>query len=147
MNSSLISIDVITVDDADYRQVWLLREEVLRKPLGLSLVNEDLSGDRHDTILAARNGSDIVGCVMLRHTDEQTVRLRAMAVYTEWQGKGVGSMLVTHAETIAAQKYRHIILHARKVAMEFYRKLGYHTIGNEFYEVGIPHYLMGKQIA
>ncbi|MBS1687606.1 MAG: GNAT family N-acetyltransferase, partial [Bacteroidetes bacterium] len=37
-----ISIKEIKVNTPEYEQVWELREEVLRKPLGQSLKNDDL---------------------------------------------------------------------------------------------------------
>ena len=70
-----------------------------------------------------------------------------MAVYPEWQGKGIGRLLMLAAEEYAhTAGYTMISLHARKTAMEFYDKLGYATIGHEFTEVGIPHYKMTKSL-
>ncbi len=70
-----------------------------------------------------------------------------MAVYGEWQGKGIGGMLVIAAEKFSTQKgYGKMILHARKVALEFYKRLGYEAYGSEFTEVGIPHYMMEKKL-
>jgi GNAT superfamily N-acetyltransferase len=70
-----------------------------------------------------------------------------MAVYEEWQGQGIGKILVDAAEAYAKEKgYVSIILHARKVAEGFYKKLGYYTTSSEFTEVGIPHVVMEKDI-
>jgi len=40
--------------------------------------------------------------------------------------------------------YKRIYLHAREYAVPFYEALGYHTFGEEFTEVGIPHRHMQK---
>jgi len=37
-------------------------------------------------------------------------------------------------------------MHARKTAIGFYEKSGYSVIGDEFTEVGIPHFEMVKKI-
>jgi len=130
-----------------YRQVWELREEVLRKPIGLSLKNEDLSRDKEDAIFIAEHNGKVIGCVMGRHTAEG-LQLRQMAVYDEWQGKGIGRMLVLAAEAYAMQKgYARILLHARKLAVGFYSGMGYTTYGDEFSEVGIAHFMMEKLLA
>jgi predicted N-acetyltransferase YhbS len=131
-----------------YQPVWELREEILRKPLGMSLKNEDLSRDHEDVILVAQDGGNVIGCLMLHHVDSGQLQMRQMAVYNEWQGKGIGRLLVQAAEVYAAEKgYSKIVLHARKVALGFYEVLGYTAHGDEFSEVGIPHYMMEKQVA
>ena len=79
--------------------------------------------------------------------DTETVQLRAMAVYNEWQGKGVGRLLVQALEDNACQAgYNKIILHARKVVLGFYKSMHYRQVGDEFVEVGIPHFHMEKEI-
>jgi len=144
---SEISITHITSKDARYQGVWELREEVLRRPLGMSLKNEDLSKDHEDIIFIAENGAELIGCLMLHEPDKDVVQFRQMAVYDAWQGKGIGRQLMLAAEQYCTQKgYKKIILHARKVAMGFYRSLGYAIIGNEFIEVGIVHYIMEKSL-
>ena len=131
-----------------YPQVLDLREAVLRRPLGLSLRNEDLSMDASDTIFVALQDDDtrVAGCVMMHPLPgHKRVKLRAMAVYPELQGSGLGRMLVQAAEAWAWQQgFETIVLHARKTALGFYERLGYEVLGEEFTEVGIPHRLMQK---
>jgi predicted GNAT family N-acyltransferase len=70
-----------------------------------------------------------------------------MAVKETWQGHGVGKTLVQFAEKTAAERsYQRIELHAREVALSFYKKLAYRIRGSQFMEVGIPHYLMEKKL-
>lgn len=130
-----------------YADVFALREEILRRPLGMSLHNEDLSRDYTDVIMAGRIEGKIVCCLMLHHVNAQEVQLRQMAVYEAWQGKGVGRQLVQAAEQLAAEKgYKKMILHARDVAKGFYSSMQYRIVGDEFTEVGIPHYHMEKEL-
>lgn len=142
-----MTISIIDPHSPQYQQVWELREAVLRKPLGRSLKNEDLSRDLTDTIFGAEEQDTVVGCVILHHTPEGHAQLRAMAVYDHLQGKGVGAALVKAFEQHAKEKgYSKIILHARAYALGFYQKLGYTAYGDEFTEVGIPHYMMEKEL-
>lgn len=138
----------ITPHDAAYKDVFELREDILRKPIGLSLHNEDLSNEVNDHILTATDEQQIVGCLILTPKGNGTVQLRQMAVAAHQQGKNVGRQLVQYAEQFARNNgYRRIILHARIVAQGFYDKLGYLPQGNVFTEVGIPHIEMEKQLA
>lgn len=118
---------------------------MLRKPLGLSLKNENLDRDNTNTFFIAEHEGKIIGCVLMEPKDSDTVQLRAMAVYDEWSRKGVGRQLVQALEQNAWQNgYKKIILHARKVVLGFYKSMDYQQIGDEFVEVGIPHYHMEK---
>lgn len=135
----------ITPQDAAYLAVFELREEILRKPIGLSLHNEDLSDEVNDHILVATDDDEIIACLILSPLPDKTVQLRQMAVAAPWQGKNIGKQLVTYAEQFAWDNgYQRIMLHARIVAKGFYEKLNYRQVGNEFTEVGIPHIEMEK---
>ena len=70
-----------------------------------------------------------------------------MAVMNNLRGKGIGRALMNFAENIARDLgYRTITMHARKTAIGFYEKLGYGVVGEEFYEVTIPHFEMQKEL-
>ena len=66
----------------------------MRRPIGLSLRNEDLSRDKEDDIFIAEHDNKVIACLLLHPLEENNVQLRAMAVYAGWQGKGVGKLLV-----------------------------------------------------
>lgn len=145
---SQIAITHITSKDTRYQGVWDLREEVLRRPLGMSLKNEDLSKDHEDVIFIAEEEDKVIGCLMLHDTGNGIMQFRQMAVYDEWQGKGIGRQLMLAAEQYCVQQgYSSITLHARSVAVGFYKGLGYAVDGDEFAEVGIPHYIMNKKLS
>lgn len=134
-----ITIEQLSTQHPYYPQVYDLREEVLRKPIGLSLDDDDPDADELDTILVAMHGGKVIGCLMLQTTNDPAVtKLRQMAVSPYWQRKGIGSRLVMAAEELLRQKQiGRIILHARVTAAGFYRKLGYAVAGDTFMEVGI----------
>lgn len=142
-----LAVVKIKVPSVEYDEVFALRDLLLRQPIGMRLADEDLSRDHTDSILAGKVGGKVIACLILTHKDEKTVQLRQMAVYPEWQGKGMGRQLVEAAEFYAQQEgYTTMVLHARKVAMGFYRSMGYTVTSDEFTEVGIPHYVMEKRL-
>jgi N-acetylglutamate synthase-like GNAT family acetyltransferase len=142
-----IAVSRIRSSSPQYPRVLALREEILRVPLGLSLKNEDLSRDLINDIFIAEHANAVIGCLQLQEVDKDSIQLRAMAVSNEWQGKGIGRLLVKAAEDFAIEnKYEKVVLHARKVALGFYATLGYTIYGDEFIEVGIPHFIMEKTI-
>lgn len=122
-----------------------LRNDILRKPLGLSFTPEELEKEKEEILIGAFEDDKMLGCCMLIREDAQTVRLRQMAVLNNLQGKGIGRALMQFAENLASDRgYQKITMHARKTATGFYEKLGYVVRGEQFDEVTIPHYIMEK---
>lgn len=141
----MLRFRTITPHDNEYKDVFELREEILRKPLGLSLYDEDLSNEVNEHILVAEEEGKIVACLILTPRDGNMVQLRQMAVAETRQGQHIGRQLVGYAEQFAWNKgYKSIMLHARVVAKGFYEKLGYVQQGGIFTEVNIPHIEMIK---
>lgn len=131
----------------EYQQMVNLRNEILRKPLGLSLDKEELDKEKDDILMGAFEDDRLLGCCLLTRMDAFTVRLRQMAVPNNMQGKGVGRALMIFAENIARDLgYRKLCMHARQTAVGFYQKLGYSISGEPFEEVTIPHYIMEKAL-
>ncbi|HEY5390617.1 MAG TPA: GNAT family N-acetyltransferase [Hanamia sp.] len=131
----------------EYDQMIKLRYEILRKPLKLDFTEEQLQKEKNDILIGAFEEDKILGCCLLTKEDQNSVRLRQMAVANNLQGKGIGASMMNYAENIARDAgYKKIIMHARKTAIGFYEKLGYIVTGNEFTEVSIPHYVMEKKL-
>jgi predicted GNAT family N-acyltransferase len=128
-----------------YKAELALRDEMLRKPLGLEVyaeASEAEIGYRHFGI--ERDGA-IVACLMCVPLENNTVKIRQMAVLTEFQGTGLGRRLMEEVEAVLrADGIGNLVLNARHTAIGFYEKLGYSKVGDEFIEVGIPHWRMEK---
>ncbi|HEX9511321.1 MAG TPA: GNAT family N-acetyltransferase [Puia sp.] len=141
-----MALRIIDHGTKEYQQMVNLRNEILRKPLGLALLADELEKEKDDVLMGAFEDDDrLLGCCLLTRMDPTTIRLRQMAVPNSMQGKGIGRALMIFAENIARDLgYKKLTMHARKTALGFYQKLGYQVTGNEFQEVTIPHYIMEK---
>ena len=131
----------------EYLQMVKLRNDILRKPLGLSLTSEELGQEKEDILIGAFDDDDMLACCMLTKAGHNCLRLRQMAVQNNLQGKGIGASMMNFAEILSRDKgYKKLIMHARETAVGFYEKLGYKVVGNKFTEVTIPHYVMEKKL-
>ncbi|HET6253473.1 MAG TPA: GNAT family N-acetyltransferase [Puia sp.] len=131
----------------EYQQMVQLRNDMLRKPLGLDFDAAELEQEKEDILMGAFEDERMLGCCLMTRVDADTLRLRQMAVPNNMQGKGVGRALMIFAENIARDLgYKRLCMHARKTAVGFYQKLGYRVTGDEFTEVTIPHYVMEKDL-
>jgi histidinol dehydrogenase len=136
---------VINFDSPEYRWMCRLRDEVLRKPIGLRLTEAETARDKDDILLACLKNEEAIACCILTEIAPDTVQLRQMAVAPAYQGKGIGEQILRFVEKKADENgYDVIRLHARKTAAGFYEKNGYSILGEEFTEVGIPHLKMEK---
>ncbi len=142
-----MALKILDHGSREYQQMVHLRNEILRKPLGLEFTPEELEKEKDEILIGAFEDEKMLGCCMLIKVDKSTVRLRQMAVLNNLQGKGIGRALMQFAENIARDRgFRSIIMHARASAIGFYEKLGYQVSGNEFEEVTLPHYTMEKRL-
>ena len=131
----------------EYRQMVALRDEILRRPLNLSFSKEELETEKNDILIGAFDEDKILGCCLLTRIDDNSVRLRQMAVQYNLQRKGIGAAILNYAENLARDHgYKIIVMHARKQVAAFYEKLGYKVTSDEFIEITIPHLQMEKNL-
>ena len=131
----------------EYQQMVKLRNEILRRPLGLDYTPEELAREKEDILIGAFDEDEMLACCLLTQIDNRTLKLRQMAVQNNLQGKGIGGSMMNFAELVARDKgFKKLVMHARKTALGFYEKLGYKTIGDEFIEVTLPHFVMEKKL-
>ncbi len=142
-----MALKIIDHGSKEYEQMVRLRNDILRKPLGLEFSNEELEQEKNEILIAAFEDDKMLGCCMLVKNDDKNCRLRQMAVLNNNQGKGIGRALMIFAENIARDLgFRKLNMHARKTALGFYERLGYKVVGEEFAEVTIPHFEMEKSL-
>ncbi len=140
-------LKIIDYGSKEYQQMVDLRNEILRKPLGMVLDENDTASDATNILIAAFEDDKILGCCMLIREQNSNILLRQMAVKNFLQGKGIGRSLMEFAENIARDiGYGEIAMHARSTSAGFYEKMGYRVSGEEFIKLSIPHVLMKKRI-
>jgi N-acetylglutamate synthase and related acetyltransferases len=131
----------------EYHQMVDLRNEILRKPLDLTFTEEELENEKDDILIGAFEEEKILGCCLLTRIDDNSVRLRQMAVQNNLQGKGIGASMLNYAENLARDHgFKNMVMHARKPVVGFYEKLGYKVTSGEFVEITIPHHVMEKNL-
>lgn len=142
-------MEIMTIEhnSADHEQMIGLRITQLLEPIGVPSSYIDREKEEADTLVGAFEKNEIIGCCVLTPKDGSTIQLRQMAVRQDYRGKRVGAAILQFAEELARDNgFSLLMLHARNPVMEFYRKCGYEVEGEEFFEVGIGHHKMQKQL-
>ena len=147
-NESVTVYSEITYGSDEYHRTVALRDEILRKPLGLAFSTGELAAEKDSFHLVCYQDGNLAACVVLKPVSSGKIHMRQLAVGTSFQGRGIGTALVVWAESFVLRHgYHEIIMHARESASGFYGKLGYVRQGDSFIEVTIPHVLMRKVLA
>ncbi|MEI9934156.1 MAG: GNAT family N-acetyltransferase [Ferruginibacter sp.] len=142
-----MAIKQIDYGTKEYKKMVELRYEILRKPLGLSFTEAHLAKDKDAILIGVFDEDEILASCVLSPVDDQTLRLRQMAVQKNLQGKGIGESIMNFAENLARDKgYKSLMMHARDSAIGFYEKFGYKVKGDQFIELDTPHHVMEKQL-
>lgn len=137
---------IISFGSPEHEQARDLRDEVLRKPLGLRLEENEWRHDKDAIIIAGFEEKKLLAtCMLIPH--RMQMQMRQVAVSPALQGKGVGSAMMLfceeHARTLGLTE---IYAHARCTALAYYERNGYIPEGEEFLEQGIPHIMVRKKL-
>ncbi len=125
-----------------------LRYDILRKPWNQP--KETSSDGMEDTAINAfiLDNGKVIACGRLQDNGEGLGQIRYMAVDSDYQGKGLGKLIVIKLEEEARKiNLQTIELQARENAVEFYKSQGYVVKETSFklWDI-IQHYLMTKEI-
>jgi predicted GNAT family N-acyltransferase len=124
-----------------------LRISQLLQPIGVPASYIEKEKEKNDFLIGAFKRRQIIGCCVLTPREKGTVQLRQMVVRKEYRGKKIGAALIEFAEMIAKENHFSVLMmHARNPVVDFYKKCGYEILGEPFFEVGIGHHKMQKQL-
>jgi len=132
----------------EFKQYYNLRFRMLRAPWGEAEGSEvdDIEDECFHVMVLDNDKTIGVGRLQYNAVDE--AQIRYMAVDKDYEGNGIGRMIVNALEQEAADNdIRTVVLDAREPAVGFYLKLGY-SIERESYVLfdEIQHYRMTKHI-
>lgn len=137
---------IIPFASAEYDEAVSLRQEILRKPLGLTFTQEELEKEKYHIHIAGFLEKEL--CVTAVLVPEgNTCKMQRVATKASLQNRGFGSALLAFCEAFAKEQgYASIYCHARSTAVPFYLKNHYVLEGEPFDEDGIPHHKMRKTL-
>jgi GNAT superfamily N-acetyltransferase len=142
----VVEILVVPWGSDFYYQALALRNLYLRQPLGLSFTEDDRWEDQSACHVVAVEADRVIGCG-LGVPKEEGIKIRQMIVHPDFQRQGIGGLVLrTIEQTFIDRGQFYFFLHARMESLGFYLQNNYKPIGLTFYEVGILHQKMEKQI-
>ncbi|MBK6986324.1 MAG: GNAT family N-acetyltransferase [Bacteroidetes bacterium] len=125
-----------------------LRYDILRKPWNQPKETSSDGMEQNAVNAFIEDNGKTIACGRLQDNGGGVGQIRYMAVDSNYQGKGLGKLIVTKLEEEARKINLHTIeLQARENAVEFYKSQGYVVKETSFklWDI-IQHYLMTKEI-
>ncbi len=142
-----ITFKVVNYGAPEYKEAVLLRENVLRKPLGSKFSEEEVLAEKDHIHIVGVDGLEIVATAVLV-LEGKECKMQRVAVKESLRGQNIGSKLLGFCEQYAKkQGVIAIYCHARDAAISFYLKNNYLPEGKYFQEDNIAHLKMNKIIA
>lgn len=132
-------------------ETFPVRIEVLRKgiPLPYEFPGDFDEKTTHFGLFIDKQLVSVASVLQSSHSyfEGTQFQLRGMATLSEYQGKGIGSVLLKHIiEFVKTNKAEVLWFNARIKALRFYQKLGFEIIGPEFDILHVGrHYVMYKK--
>lgn len=142
-----MDIRIIHYNSREYQEMIALRISQLLEPIGVPASYISIEQEQKDLHIGAFENNTIIGCCVLTPRDQATVQLRQMIVRSDYRGNKIGAAIVEFAEKVAKENnFSTLMMHARDTVIDFYKKMDYKISGEQFFEVGIAHHKMQKQL-
>jgi predicted GNAT family N-acyltransferase len=134
-----MNVQIAADDDAE-AACRKLRREVFIDEQGVSEADEVDGLDGECTHVLATSADVPIGAARFRVIGD-TVKIQRVCVSRDFRGKGVGAaiigFIVAHARDNRLASFAK--LGAQTHALDFYRRLGFEVIGDEYMDASIPH--------
>lgn len=142
------TVDVFRIDsEAELSAPLAIRREVFVEEQGVPEGLELDGRDEEATHFLARLDGEAVGTARLRDYGDGVAKVERVAVREPHRGEGWGERLMAAVESHACEAgYERVRLAAQVPVVDFYERLGYETVGEEFEDAGIRHRSMVKSL-
>lgn len=117
------------------REVFIVEQNV---PADMEFDADDLTAFHYVAVMSG----EVCGTLRVIHA-EDCVKIGRVVVSLPWRGKGIASAMMRQAmEAHGHVRDNRFYLTAQSDKIAMYERFGFKTYGDEFFEVGIPHFHM-----
>ena len=128
----------------EYKQILDIRKKVFIEEQKVPIEIEIDEYEKEAIYFIAYLNKEPVGCARIRFNNY--AKLERIAVVKKYRRKGFGTKITKHLINYCNKKnISDICIHSQLYVADFYKKLGFKKISEEFYEAGIKHVEMVYQ--
>ena len=90
---------------------------------------------------------EVIGTARLQFLSDSQAKLERMAILKPFRRQGIGTGMISYLEKeLRKRQVKEVILHAQYTAVPFYQACGFEKEGSPFWEAGMKHVKMKKQL-
>ncbi|WP_448376763.1 PatB family C-S lyase [Fervidobacterium sp.] len=142
----LLKIEYFTLPDDRFEECKRIRREVFIIGQGIDEKIELDGKDEEAVQFLCKHFDKYIGTARIRDLGDYW-KVERVAVLKEFRGYGYGQKIMERIERyIKETNPKPITLNSQLEVRQFYEKLGYKSVGEVFYEAGIPHIRMIKNV-
>ncbi len=133
--------------DAELAGAFRVRRRVFIEEQAIPEAEEWDGLDSEARHFIALNGAEVIGTARVRLLAPPQAKIERMAVLPAYRRQGVGSGLLAGLLADLGQRgVKQAVLHAQYYATPFYRANGFSEVGDIFWEAGIKHVKMTRDV-
>jgi len=141
-----ISYKLVT-SDKELKAAFEVRKQVFVEEQGIS---QELELDGHDSEalhIVVQDGERVIGTTRVLFPAPSQAKIERMAVLKPYRHQGIGSGIIAFLnEELRNRQVEQVILHAQYPVVAFYKSCGFEESGAPFWEAGIKHIKMERQL-
>ena len=143
---SKLSYKLVT-SGRELREAFEVRKNVFVDEQGI-LEELELDGrDSQALHMVVKDGEKIIGTARVLFLPEGQAKIERMAILKPFRCKGIGRGIISFLnEELRNKRIEQVVLHAQCPVAAFYRLCGFVESGPPFWEAGIIHVKMQKQL-
>jgi predicted GNAT family N-acyltransferase len=137
----------LVTGDVELQEAFEVRRQVFVREQGIS---EDLVFDGHDKEalhMVVKEGERVIGSARVQFLADNQAKLERMAILKRYRRKGIGREMLLFLDAVwKDNQVQQVIIHAQLEVVPFYKLCGFDELGLPFWEAGIKHIKMRKQL-
>ena len=135
-------------NETELEGAFEVRRQVFVEEQGVARELEYDKDDREALHMVVKDGQGVVGTARVLFFTDNQAKLERIAVLKPLRRRGIGRGIMSFLDEVLKDRgVEQVVLHAQCVVAAFYRSCGFAEVGSTFWEAGIKHIKMQKQLS
>ena len=137
----------LVTSDKELKGALEVRRQVFVDEQGVSKDIEIDGRDGEALHMVVTDEKNIIGTARILLFANSQAKIERMAILKPFRGRGIGREIMSFLnEELINRQIKQVFLHAQCSVTAFYRSCGFEEIGHAFWEAGIKHIKMQRQL-
>jgi len=137
----------LVASDSELKEAFEVRKKVFVEEQGIAECLEFDGNDEQALHLVVMDGERVIGTARVLFLATNQAKLERMAILKPFRRKGIGRRLIYFLnEELGKRQVAQVVLHAQYSVVAFYKSCGFEESGSPFWEAGIKHIKMQRQL-